>query len=307
MPPKMKKTDSKAGETDTKSYRHTEAESLLRPDVGTQAQFRKKKPPVTYRYDSSLSPSLAWDGQNYARETGEWLIGVIEKAALLPTPHAFDRPQELKNSRGQVVATVRGLHDAVEQLKRICRPFLNWAGKAERLSFDDGRPFKEHAFKPDIQRVRPAGNKTDKNPPQSPFTKGGGWCGFPHFETGGKGGAEQITHYQVELLGLDIFDPVTMENDHRYRSGNDVPAWFLDTDYNGLCFHVCQAFFPRTGAWDNLKRALKGSYEETVWEHLAGTKSVPFEAGEHRQVAVKVIDDRGNELMVVKGLKEVKE
>jgi len=68
--------------------------------------------------------------------------------------------------------------------------------------------------------------------------------------------------YQVELLGLDIFDPVTMENDH--RSGNDVPAWFLDTDYNGLCFHVCQAFFPRTGAWDNLKRALKGSYEETV-------------------------------------------
>jgi adenine-specific DNA-methyltransferase len=39
-----------------------------------------------------------------------------------------------------------------------------------------------------------------------------------------------------------------------------------------------------------------------VWDHLAGTKSAPFEAGEHRQVAVKVIDDRGNELMVVKSL-----
>src|SRR6185312_202269 len=26
--------------------------------------------------------------------------------------------------------------DAVEQLKAIERPFLNWAGKAERLSFD---------------------------------------------------------------------------------------------------------------------------------------------------------------------------
>ena len=35
----------------------------MRPDVGTQAQFRKKKPPVVYRYDSSLSPSLDWDGQ----------------------------------------------------------------------------------------------------------------------------------------------------------------------------------------------------------------------------------------------------
>jgi adenine-specific DNA-methyltransferase len=33
-------------------------------------------------------------------------------------------------------ATVRGLQDAVEQLKRLGSPFLNWAGKAERLSFD---------------------------------------------------------------------------------------------------------------------------------------------------------------------------
>lgn len=108
--------------------------------------------------------------------------------------------------------------------------------------------------------------------------------------------------YQAELLGMDVFDPATMETMH--LNGDDVPAWFLDTDYNGLCFHVCQAFFPRTGAWENLKKALKGLYEEGVWDHLAGTVSAPFEAGEHGQVAVKVIDDRGNELMVVKSLKE---
>jgi adenine-specific DNA-methyltransferase len=107
--------------------------------------------------------------------------------------------------------------------------------------------------------------------------------------------------YQVELLGFDVFDPISMEVEH--RSGNDVPAWFLDTDYNDLSFHVCQAFFPRTGAWENLRRALKGRYEESVWEHLSGTMSAPFEAGEHGQVAVKVIDDRGNELLVVKRLK----
>jgi adenine-specific DNA-methyltransferase len=103
---------------------------------------------------------------------------------------------------------------------------------------------------------------------------------------------------QVELLGLDVFDPVTMEVEH--RRGDDVPAWFLDTDYNNLCFHVCQAFFPRTSAWDNLKRALKGVYDDSVWDHLAGTTSTPFEPGEHKQLAVKVIDDRGNELLVVK-------
>ncbi|MFQ5804641.1 MAG: site-specific DNA-methyltransferase, partial [Candidatus Methylomirabilales bacterium] len=108
--------------------------------------------------------------------------------------------------------------------------------------------------------------------------------------------------YQVELLGLDVFDPVTMQTTH--HKGDDLPAWFLDTDYDDLVFHVSQAFFPRTSAWDNLKRSLKGVYEESVWEHLAGTVSEPFSAGEYRKIAVKVIDDRGNELMVVKALDE---
>jgi adenine-specific DNA-methyltransferase len=78
----------------------------------------------------------------------------------------------------------------------------------------------------------------------------------------------------------------------------------LDTDYNGLCFHVGQAFFPRTAVWDDLKRALKAEFEDTVFDHLAGTVSAPFEAGENAQIAVKVIDDRGNELLVVKALAE---
>jgi adenine-specific DNA-methyltransferase len=126
---------------------------------------------------------------------------------------------------------------------------------------------------------------------------------IPTLEKGGKGGfSDQKIHYQVELVGLDVFDPVTMDVDH--HRGDDVPAWFLDTDYNGLCFHVCQAFFPRTSAWDNLKRALRPTHEESVWDHLAGTVSALFEGGEHGQIAVKVIDDRGNELLVVKSLSE---
>ena len=108
--------------------------------------------------------------------------------------------------------------------------------------------------------------------------------------------------YRVVLLGLDVFDPVDMNTDH--REGNDIPAWFLDTDYNGLCFHVCQAFFPRTSAWDKLKRSLRGEFDDSVWTHLSGTASAPFAAGERGQIAVKVVDDRGNELMVVKPLSE---
>lgn len=129
-------------------------------------------------------------------------------------------------------------------------------------------------------------------------------CGLPEVrvETEPAKDSDAAPLFVVELLGLDVFDPALMELDH--RSGDDVPAWLLDTDYNGLCFHVAQAFFPRTAAWDDLKRSLRGQYEDTVWDHLAGTRSAPFPAGEHRRVAVKVIDDRGNELMVVRSLDE---
>jgi adenine-specific DNA-methyltransferase len=121
-------------------------------------------------------------------------------------------------------------------------------------------------------------------------------CGLPEIEVTPVEGNK----YQVELLGLDVFDPTTMKPDH--LQGRDVPAWFLDADYNGLCFYVRQAFFPRTSAWDSIKKALKGTYEDSVWEHLAGTVSAPFELGEHREIAVKAIDDRGNELLVVRRL-----
>jgi len=130
-------------------------------------------------------------------------------------------------------------------------------------------------------------------------------CGLPdvalrRLKPVGKQGQVEGDSWEVELLGLDTFDPVSMEPTH--YPGADLPAWLLDTDYNGMVFRVRQAFFPRTGAWESLKRALKAEFEDSVWAHLAGTTSAPFPAGEHRQVAVKVIDPRGNELIVVKAL-----
>jgi adenine-specific DNA-methyltransferase len=125
---RRKRTAAKTGRV-AESYAHYEAKSPMRPDVGTQPQFRKKKPPATYRYDSSLSPALNWDGQNAAREMGEWLLGLIQRAAALPAPHAFDRPQEFKAADNVVLATVTTLHEAVELLRRLGRPFLDWTGK----------------------------------------------------------------------------------------------------------------------------------------------------------------------------------
>ncbi len=39
-----------------------------------------------------------------------------------------------------------------------------------------------------------------------------------------------------------------------------------------------------------------------MWEHLAGDTSAPFAAPVGTEIAVKVLDDRGNELPVVRRL-----
>jgi len=75
----MAKTGKKPKITSTENYRYDEQEVLLRPDIGLQAQFKKKKNPKTYRYDSSLDPELSWD-INVDREYAETLISKIIEA-----------------------------------------------------------------------------------------------------------------------------------------------------------------------------------------------------------------------------------
>jgi adenine-specific DNA-methyltransferase len=107
--------------------------------------------------------------------------------------------------------------------------------------------------------------------------------------------------YRVELRGVDIYDPLTGEV-HSTR-GEDVAAWFLDTDYDGMTFHICQAFFPGDhDAWEKLQRALKAQIDAEAFDRMRGTVSFPFESGKHHRIAVKVIDFRGNEVVRVMNL-----
>jgi adenine-specific DNA-methyltransferase len=106
--------------------------------------------------------------------------------------------------------------------------------------------------------------------------------------------------YIVTMEGVDIYDPVT--NTITSTGAEKVAAWFLDGDYDGRTFCITQAFFPDRSAWDKLARALGGKngiIAEEVFDKLSGTVSLPFPAGKHRCVAVKVIDPRGNEVMQV--------
>lgn len=104
--------------------------------------------------------------------------------------------------------------------------------------------------------------------------------------------------YHVVLRGLDIFLPHVMDTDH--IDAENLPCWMLDTNHNGMAFYASQVFFPKTSAWDNLQKSLKGQFEDSVWSHLAGTVSEPFALGDKKRIAVKVIDERGNELMATR-------
>jgi len=106
--------------------------------------------------------------------------------------------------------------------------------------------------------------------------------------------------WMVRLAGVDIYDPI--ENTVRSSGAEKVAAWFLDSDYDGRCFCMTQAFFPDQDAWEKIAKALGSNADAEVFEKFSGTESVPFKTGIHKRIAVKVVDPRGNEVMAVRPL-----
>jgi len=104
----------------------------------------------------------------------------------------------------------------------------------------------------------------------------------------------------VQLKGVDIYDPVA--NTVRSTGADKVAAWFLDSDFDGRCFCVTQAFFPDQDSWEKIAKALGSAADADAFEAFEGTTSIPFTSGAHKRIAVKVIDPRGNEVMVVRAL-----
>jgi len=109
--------------------------------------------------------------------------------------------------------------------------------------------------------------------------------------------------YEVEVFGFDYFDTITGE----LVSGGKkkIAAWSLDTDYDERSVFPRQVFFPMAGAkdgWRKLRKDIRAELDEDALEALHGTVSLPFEAGENRKVAVKIVDDRGIESLKVMAL-----
>ena len=102
----------------------------------------------------------------------------------------------------------------------------------------------------------------------------------------------------VDLRGVDVYDPTTGEV--RSNDTSQIALWMIDTNYNEESFFVRHCYF--TGGNDpysRLKRALKADIDAEAWESLNRTESRPFDKPETGKIAVKVINDYGDEVMKV--------
>lgn len=106
--------------------------------------------------------------------------------------------------------------------------------------------------------------------------------------------------YVVEVNGFDYFD--TSNGELKSGGKKNIAAWALDTDYDERSLFPRQVFFPMAGAkdgWYKLKKDIKAELDESKLDKLHGTVSLPFELGDNRKVAVKIVDDRGIESLKV--------
>jgi adenine-specific DNA-methyltransferase len=103
---------------------------------------------------------------------------------------------------------------------------------------------------------------------------------------------------QVEIRGLDVYDPTTGEL--RSSSVDDIAAWFLDTNYDGDAFFVRHAYFTGAGdPYDKLRRAIRADISDDAWASVNSTVSRPFPRPRSGKVAIKVINHYGDEVLKV--------
>lgn len=106
--------------------------------------------------------------------------------------------------------------------------------------------------------------------------------------------------YRVGVQGFDYYN--TKTGDVESGGAEKITMWMLDTDYDGRSLYPRQVFFPMAGSddgWARLARNLKAEIDPDLIEAYRGSTSLAFEPGEHRRIAVKIVDDRGIESLKV--------
>ena len=118
---------------------------------------------------------------------------------------------------------------------------------------------------------------------------------------------DHANKWQVKVNGLDYLNTRTGKPEFSGKTG--IAVWLLDTNYDGRSLYPTQVFFPMVDAksgWTKLAKNLRAEIDEGLIESYRGTVSLPFPTGGQERVAVKIVDDRGIEMLRVINLMEVK-
>ncbi|TYC51631.1 site-specific DNA-methyltransferase [Rhodobacterales bacterium] len=106
--------------------------------------------------------------------------------------------------------------------------------------------------------------------------------------------------WEVEVHGFDYFNPKSGEIESGGKK--QIAMWSLDTDYDQRSLMPHQVFFPMAdskGGWNRLKQTVRAELDEDLLEQFHGAVSLPFEAGDNKRIAVKIVDDRGIESLKI--------
>lgn len=115
----------------------------------------------------------------------------------------------------------------------------------------------------------------------------------------------------VEILGVDIYDPIT--DQVKSRDVADIAYWMLDPDYDGSNFFPRQIFFcggdqdeyndwkkglsrlAADGAKKKVQRTLRIEIDDDAFDSLYGHESRPIQVKKGQKLAVRVISQFGEE------------
>jgi adenine-specific DNA-methyltransferase len=109
--------------------------------------------------------------------------------------------------------------------------------------------------------------------------------------------------WEVEVNGFDYFD--TRSGELVSGGKGKIAVWALDPNYDQRSVLPQQVFFPMAGdkeGWNRLRKTIRAELDEDLLPQFHGTVSLPFEAGENRRAAVKIVDDRGIESLKILSL-----
>ena len=112
---------------------------------------------------------------------------------------------------------------------------------------------------------------------------------------------DELTREKTGMTFLKVqMNPDLLTEDLKKKRASNESFWLVGQP--DVEVRPRQVFFPmadESGGWARLARNLKAEIDAERIEAYRGTVSLPFEPGDHKRVAVKIVDDRGIESLKI--------